>query len=676
MNYGDTYPLIVVGSSAIALAMALNEWRHGHNIECHRISAVFGIILVLHTLYLLWDIDASLPPLRPLVETVSLILILWAFVRPTYEEAKAIRLRDSLLILAILGGIATYLLWVDSRQQTPWMTYADHWSMVIWHLAQVGLAGLGTWLILTRRGDGRLLLVLAFGVLAAANAIAILGYTSIMGPANAFYYPLLAIATYQTITNDLRSFGDELRSVSQRALSRTKGQIFLLEVSKAASATLELSATLQIIADYSGLAFDADSVVLLLNDDDDQGERLEVAASYSPLATNDSDSDQTHLYLADFPLLEFVVRRQSQLKLDRPEAQPDAYRDLRAFEQLLGLANLGPFIIQPLIFRDQTIGLALGARSRDRQVFSEEEGRLFGAMASLVAATLENPQLSQEVGEANLALTQLNQDLNSPYQHLHDLDQLESSFIGLVTHELRSLFVDLDLSLQLMRRHGVDNLEEPQRELLEQFEVGVGRAREMVDSVVAFASLLSKQGVLQLESFDFSAVVGQVASLLEPMAQNREITLSPQSDVSPLTIEADHKRLTEAVQHLIHNAIKFSRAGGEVTIRYWTDDAHLVFEVEDTGVGIQENDLETIWYQFAQTADPVRRGVEGLGVGLAAVKLIVEAHDGEVAAQSKVDVGSSFGFRLPLQQPEPVEANAPVADPEGQEPATSEVETD
>ena len=74
MDISSIYPFIVVSSLAIGLSIALNEWRHGDNVECRRISATFGVVLVLQTPYLLWDFDALFPVFRPFVDTVSLIL--------------------------------------------------------------------------------------------------------------------------------------------------------------------------------------------------------------------------------------------------------------------------------------------------------------------------------------------------------------------------------------------------------------------------------------------------------------------------------------------------------------------------------------------------------------------------------------------------------------------------
>ncbi|MCI0580839.1 MAG: ATP-binding protein, partial [Chloroflexi bacterium] len=94
--------------------------------------------------------------------------------------------------------------------------------------------------------------------------------------------------------------------------------------------------------------------------------------------------------------------------------------------------------------------------------------------------------------------------------------------------------------------------------------------------------------------------------------------------------------------------IKFTPAGGEIWVKSWLDGDSLHFEVEDTGVGVPADKLDGLWEAFTQMADPLRRGKEGLGLGLALVKFVVGAHGGEVCARSEAGQGSTFGFHVPL----------------------------
>ncbi len=105
--------------------------------------------------------------------------------------------------------------------------------------------------------------------------------------------------------------------------------------------------------------------------------------------------------------------------------------------------------------------------------------------------------------------------------------------------------------------------------------------------------------------------------------------------------------MSEAVYHLVHNAIKFTQAGSAIEIKCWPEGSNIIFQVKDSGSGIPAERLATMWDAWEQNSDRVRRGVEGLGLGLALVKSTVEAHRGKVAAASTPGQGSTFGFSIP-----------------------------
>jgi signal transduction histidine kinase len=255
-------------------------------------------------------------------------------------------------------------------------------------------------------------------------------------------------------------------------------------------------------------------------------------------------------------------------------------------------------------------------------------------------------------------LIEINHDLEQAYatlaqanRQLQEMDKLKSAFIGVVTHELRSPFANIAFSLQIFKRYGLENLTPEQRDQLEQLTASLQQAKAMVDNLVTFATFLSKQGELHLDRVDFREVIDGALQTLRPMAQGKGVTLyiDLPEDLPPW--QADRERLSDAVHHLVHNAIKFTADGGEVWVQSHSEDGTISFEVRDTGVGIPADKLPALWEGFSQMADPLKRGVEGLGLGLALVKLVVTAHGGTVWAESEEGTGSTFGFRIPLDGP-------------------------
>jgi signal transduction histidine kinase len=245
-------------------------------------------------------------------------------------------------------------------------------------------------------------------------------------------------------------------------------------------------------------------------------------------------------------------------------------------------------------------------------------------------------------------MANLNDELAHANEQLRELDHLKSAFIGVITHELRSPFAALDFSMQLIQKYGLDNLLPQQREQLDQLSEGLRRAETMINNLITFASFLSKQGQLRTVCINLAELAQETVKTLQPMAQARNIELTTEVS-SPLPqVYGDRDRLAEAMYHLTHNAIKFNRQGGTVTLACRAAPEDVIFEVSDTGVGIPPDKLPEMWKDFAQLADPLRRGVEGLGLGLPLVKYVAKAHGGQVWARSQLGQGSVFGFRIPF----------------------------
>jgi signal transduction histidine kinase len=260
-----------------------------------------------------------------------------------------------------------------------------------------------------------------------------------------------------------------------------------------------------------------------------------------------------------------------------------------------------------------------------------------------LAADLQraNESLEEKVRDRTAELAKAN-------QQLQELDRLKSDFLGVVTHELRSPFVNITFDLQLIARYGVDHLVREQREQFQLLTTNVQTAKAMIENLVKVATFLSKQGDLHLTPIDLGPLIDQAVMPLQFQADRKELSLRIDHPVKLPEVRGDADRLSEAIYHLADNAIKFTASGGEVSVRCWADHNLINFAVKDNGAGVPADKLPTLWDSFSQMADPLKRGTEGLGLGLALVKYIVTAHGGSVWAESQVGVGSTFGFRLPI----------------------------
>jgi len=157
---------------------------------------------------------------------------------------------------------------------------------------------------------------------------------------------------------------------------------------------------------------------------------------------------------------------------------------------------------------------------------------------------------------------------------------------------------------------------------------------------------------------DVEEAVQSILDDLSPMAKKKGLTLT--AEVNAATAFADKKRLRQVLYNLVGNATKFTTEGG-ITITAEENNGRVVFSVEDTGCGIEREDLERIFERFQQVDNSPTRAHGGFGLGLAIAKQIVEAHGGRMSATSEVGQGSRFQFDLPVSAAEEETAVLSVA---------------
>jgi signal transduction histidine kinase len=306
---------------------------------------------------------------------------------------------------------------------------------------------------------------------------------------------------------------------------------------------------------------------------------------------------------------------------------------------------LGAALCVPLKTKDEVLGVISLVHTDPERTFRDNDINLINALAGQAAVAIDNARMFSD-------LTALHAELEAANRRLRESDKIKSSFLGVITHELRSPFADIDFCLQLIERYGTEAWSQPQREQWDQLIQGVQEAKRMVDNLISFARLLRTQGDLYLTDVDFPQLVTEVTETLKPVMRTRRLELAVVGVETIPLIKADERRLGEAIYHLVHNAIKFNHPGGKIHVRYLTDDGGVRLEVQDTGVGIPADKIKLLWDPFSQAADPLKRGREGLGLGLALVKYVIHAHGGRVGVSSKEGVGSLFRIWLPIAGPE------------------------
>lgn len=217
-------------------------------------------------------------------------------------------------------------------------------------------------------------------------------------------------------------------------------------------------------------------------------------------------------------------------------------------------------------------------------------------------------------------------------------------FLAIVSHDLRNLLGGILMSSRVLAGRAPAGPEgQPVRDETARIRRYAARMNRLVGDLVDVVSM--DAGMLSVDRArgDLGDLVDESIEMFQPSASAGGITLAAEAFDRPAPAEFDHGRMLQVLANLIGNAIKFTPAGGRIALRVDRDGEELRISVCDTGRGIPENMLETIFERFWQVGKDDRRGA---GLGLYISKCIVEAHGGRIWATSTPGVGSTFSFTI------------------------------
>ncbi len=229
---------------------------------------------------------------------------------------------------------------------------------------------------------------------------------------------------------------------------------------------------------------------------------------------------------------------------------------------------------------------------------------------------------------------------------LRRLERQRIDFVANASHELKTpLSAILGYTETLLDDSDLDD--ETRRKFLQTILRNSMRLQELVSDMLRLARLESPAAHFRFEPLDLAELLRRVVEAHTPAAKERDVTLSYGDDAGTPVVTGDRELLTQCVSNLVSNALRFTPAGGAVSVSLAVDDGEVRVDVSDTGVGIPPEHLPRIFERFYR-ADPARaREVGGTGLGLAIAKHAAAAHGGRIEVTSAVAKGSRFRVVLP-----------------------------
>lgn len=309
--------------------------------------------------------------------------------------------------------------------------------------------------------------------------------------------------------------------------------------------------------------------------------------------------------------------------------------------------------------------LKQGAQDYLMKPFSVEE--LQARVGNLVAIKRTREVLQHELSSQSYDLEAMAQELSLSRRELQlalegmqrqaeelaEANRLKDEFLAIVSHELRTPLNSILGWSRLLRSRKFD--EATTARALETIERNSELQTRLIENLLDISRLLRGKLLLSLRPTHVQSVVQTAIQTMQVEAEAKGIQLEAQLDSTISPISGDFLRLQQVFQNLLSNAIKFTPSGGRVAVKLEQQGDQVIIQVQDSGEGIKPEALPFVFDYFWQADSSISRKHNGLGLGLAIVRQLVELHDGQIEAKSAgLGQGATFTVTLPLMLDTPV----------------------
>jgi two-component system, sensor histidine kinase and response regulator len=338
---------------------------------------------------------------------------------------------------------------------------------------------------------------------------------------------------------------------------------------------------------------------------------------------------------------------------------------------LMAQSQIKSKLVVPIVVKAELWGLLIAHQCQSSRQWQVSETQFLQQVAGHLALAIDRSELYTN----SLWHTQdLEHRVNERTRELRDAvivaqtaNQSKTEFLALLSHELRTPLTSiLGLSATLLRLPLL-SLTERQQNYLQVIHNSGEHLSELIDDILDFYKLEVGKTFLKVSEFSLSKLIEQVVDLFKVKAEQRKINLQieiikdgsdrPYGINRDLRFRGDTKRVRQILLNILTNAIKFTPENGTVLVRSWIEDCYAVIEVEDSGIGIEEEQIPRLFKKFHQLDRNFDRDYGGMGLGLAITQQLVELHGGSIEVDSIVGSGSTFTVRLASQPLQVTERN-------------------
>ncbi|MBF0224269.1 MAG: response regulator [Desulfobacterales bacterium] len=231
---------------------------------------------------------------------------------------------------------------------------------------------------------------------------------------------------------------------------------------------------------------------------------------------------------------------------------------------------------------------------------------------------------------------------------LKKMDKLKSDFVGMVSHEIKSPLNSVLMQIKVILDGLAGTITEKQQEILTRASEKIKSLTDLASDLLDLAKIESGLINQERESINIAALLKDQIIFHTPKAESKNIKIHLSELPSLPLIPANKRNIEEVISNLITNAIKYTITDGNIIVSSSTDDYFLCIKIEDSGIGISEEDINRIFDKFYRIKNEKTRFISGTGLGLSIVNSIIKAHNGRIRVESQINKGTTFYVYLPI----------------------------
>ena len=294
---------------------------------------------------------------------------------------------------------------------------------------------------------------------------------------------------------------------------------------------------------------------------------------------------------------------------------------------MLRTIGLRSTVCVPLTARGRVLGALSLSTNESRRLYGSSDLALAEDLGYRAAVAIDNARL---------------------YHEAQNAVRMRDQFLSIASHELKTPLTALLGNAQLLQRRAIreSSFSARDQRALHVIADQAGRLNKMITALLDISRIELGQLSIVRAPMDLSALVCRVVAEMQPTLERHTIDYGDSG--MPLWVEGDELRLEQVLHNLIGNAVKYSPAGGAVTVRVEQRESCACAVVQDQGIGIPANSVPQLFTRFYRADNVNPQNISGMGIGLFVVKEIITLHGGTVEVASQESLGSTFTICLPL----------------------------